>query len=146
MGLEFKIVKKGKMFYSIVIHKDPDTAYGVTVPDLPGCFSAGDTMAEAMQNAVEAIACHVEGILIDNENLPTPQAIEKHISNPEYQDGTWTLVEVDLSKLGGETQRVNITLPKRILSRIDSFTKETNQSRSGFIADAALAHINDHLK
>ncbi|MEO0834840.1 MAG: type II toxin-antitoxin system HicB family antitoxin [Cyanobacteria bacterium J06642_3] len=58
------------MFYPIVIHKDPDTAYGVTVPDLPGCFSAGDTMQEAVQNAMEAIECHVEGILIDNEELP----------------------------------------------------------------------------
>lgn len=70
MGLEFKIEVVKIMFYPIVIHKDPDTAYGVTVPDLPGCFSAGDTMQEAVQNAMEAIECHVEGILIDNEELP----------------------------------------------------------------------------
>lgn len=132
------------MFYSIVIHKDPDTAYGVTVPDLPGCFSAGDTMEEAVKNAVEAIECHVEGILIDNEDLPVSKDMEQHISQPEYEGGTWALVEVDLSKLGGKTQRVNITLPERILSKIDRFTENTNQSRSAFIADAALEYINTH--
>ncbi|WP_019505230.1 type II toxin-antitoxin system HicB family antitoxin [Pleurocapsa sp. PCC 7319] len=132
------------MFYPIVIHKDLDTAYGVTVPDLPGCFSAGDTMEEAVKNAVEAIECHVEGILIDNEDLPIPQNMEQHIYQPEYQGGTWALVEVDLSKLGGKTQRVNITLPERILSKVDRFTENTNQSRSAFLADAALEYINSH--
>lgn len=48
-----------------------------------------------MQNAVEAIACHVEGILIDNEDLPTPHAMEQYISKPEYQDVTWALVKLD---------------------------------------------------
>lgn len=144
MGLEFKIEVVKIMFYSIVIHKDPDTAYGVTVPDLPGCFSAGDTMQEAIQNAVEAVECHVEGILIENEELPIPKDMEQYVSQEDYQGGTWALVEVDLSKLGGKTQRVNITLPERILGKIDYFTKNTNQSRSGFLADAALEYIDSH--
>ncbi len=49
------------MRYSVVIHKDPDSDYGVTVPDLPRCFSAGDTMDDALAQAVEAIECHLEG-------------------------------------------------------------------------------------
>lgn len=132
------------MFYPIVIHKDPDTAYGVTVPDLPGCFSAGDTMEEAVKNAVEAIECHVEGILIDNENLPIPKDMEEYVSQSDYQGGIWALVEVDLSKLSGKTQRVNISIPERILGKIDCFTAQTNQSRSGFIVDAAIEYIDAH--
>jgi len=50
------------MRYPVVIHKDQDSDYGVTVPDLPGCFSAGSTVDEAIDNAVEAIECHVEGL------------------------------------------------------------------------------------
>ena len=38
------------MFYPIVIHKDPETAYGVSVPDLPGCFSAGDSFEGRWQS------------------------------------------------------------------------------------------------
>ena len=53
------------MRFPIVIHKDRDSDYGVTVPDLPGCFSAGNTTDEALSNAIEAIECHIEGLLLD---------------------------------------------------------------------------------
>ena len=36
------------------------TAFGVVVPDLPGCFSAGDTVEEAFDNVREAIEAHCE--------------------------------------------------------------------------------------
>ncbi len=52
------------MKYPIFIHKDESSAYGVIVPDLPGCFSAGDTVEEAVHNAHEAIECHLEGLLL----------------------------------------------------------------------------------
>ena len=42
---------------------DEKSAYGVVVPALPGCFSAGDTYEEAMANAREAIELHVESLL-----------------------------------------------------------------------------------
>ena len=45
------------MRYPVVIHKDPDSDYGVTVPDLPGCFSAGETSDEALNEVVEAMVC-----------------------------------------------------------------------------------------
>ena len=48
------------MNYPIVIHKDPDTDYGVTVPDLPGCFSAGSTIDEALWMARGAIELYLE--------------------------------------------------------------------------------------
>lgn len=75
------------MRYPVVIHKDRDSDYGITVPDLPGCFSAGETMDDALAQAVEAIECHLEGLLLDNEPLPTPQAIELHQQNSDYADG-----------------------------------------------------------
>ena len=50
------------MRYPVVIHKDHNSDYGVTVPDLPGCFSAAETMDEALREAVEAIECHLEGL------------------------------------------------------------------------------------
>ncbi|WP_319420723.1 type II toxin-antitoxin system HicB family antitoxin [Pleurocapsa sp. FMAR1] len=134
------------MIYPIVIHKDPESDYGVTVPDLPGCFSAGDTMAKALSNAVEAIECHLEGILLDEENLPLGKTIEKYVNQPDYQGGTWALVDVDLSKLGGKTQRINISMPERILGKVDAFAKNSNKTRSKLLADAALEYIAVHGK
>jgi hypothetical protein len=36
------------------------TAFGIVIPDLPGCFSAGDTLDEALDNACEAIELYYE--------------------------------------------------------------------------------------
>jgi predicted RNase H-like HicB family nuclease len=82
--------------YIIVIHKDFDSDYGVTVPDLPGCFSAGNDLDQALENAKEAIECHLEGLLADNEVIPKRQSLEIHQKNQDYQDGIWAVVSVEL--------------------------------------------------
>ena len=129
------------MRYPVVVHKDPNSDYGVTVPDLPGCFSAGETLDEALQEVVEAIEAHLEGMLIDGEPIPTPQSVEHHQSNPDYADGVWALVSIDLAKLSGKTKRVNVTLPERVLSLVDRYAAENGETRSGLIAQAALEYI-----
>ena len=129
------------MRYPVVIHKDPESDYGVTVPDLPGCFSAGATMDEALQEAVEAIETHLEGMLLDGEPIPSPKSIEDHQGNPDYAEGIWALVTVDLSKLSGKTRRVNITLPERVLNVMDKYANEHGETRSGLIAEAAVEYI-----
>lgn len=80
------------MNYPVVVHKDADSDYGVTVPDLPGCYSAGLTMDDALANAVEAIATHLEGLLLDGEPVPRPREIEAHRWNPDCSDGMWAVV------------------------------------------------------
>lgn len=129
------------MRYSVVIHKDPESDYGVTVPDLPGCFSAGATLDEALQEAVEAIETHLEGMLLDGEPIPSPKAIEDHRSNPDYADGIWALVTVDITKLSGKTRRVNVTLPERVLNVMDKYAADHGGTRSGLIAEAAIEYI-----
>lgn len=129
------------MRYPVVIHKDPESDYGVTVPDVPGCFSAGETLDEALEQVVEAIECHLEGLLLDGEPVPTPQTVEHHQGNPNYADGIWAFVTVDITKLSGKTRRVNITLPERVLSLMDKYAYAYGETRSGFIAEAAIAYI-----
>src|SRR5258705_13283559 len=51
-------------------------AYGVTVPDLPGCTSAGRTTDEALRNAIEAVQLWAEDAITDGEELPTPRSVE----------------------------------------------------------------------
>ena len=50
--------------YPIVIYKDPDSDYGMLVPDLPGCYTFGDTITDVLRQAVEAIECHLGGMLL----------------------------------------------------------------------------------
>ena len=129
------------MRYPVVIHKDPESDYGVTVPDLSGCFSAGATLDEALQEAVEAIETHLEGMLLDGESIPSPKAIDDHQSNPDYAEGIWALVTVDITKLSGKTRRVNVTLPERVLNVMDKYAADHGETRSGLIAQAAIEYI-----
>jgi predicted RNase H-like HicB family nuclease len=132
------------MRYPVVVHKDPDSDYGVTVPDVPGCFSAGETMDEALTQGVEAIEGHLEGLLMDEQPIPPPKSIEFHRNNPDYRDGIWALVTVDLSKLSGKIRRVNITLPERLLSLMDSYAAQHGETRSGLITQAAIEYLARH--
>lgn len=52
-------------------------AYGVVVPELPGCFSAGDTLDEALNNSREAILLPLEGLLDDGKSFPSLTPIEQ---------------------------------------------------------------------
>ena len=85
------------MNFLIAIHKDPDTDYGVIVPDLPGCFSAGSTFAEALTMAKEAIELHLDGMLDDGQDIPTPSTdVAELLSDSNLADAVWALVSVDL--------------------------------------------------
>jgi predicted RNase H-like HicB family nuclease len=92
------------MLYPIAIEAgDAKHAYGVVVPDLPDCFSAGDTLDAALTNAREAILLHLEGLLDDGLSFPRPSTIEQLRSKRSYRGWTWAVVDVDVSKLGDET-------------------------------------------
>jgi predicted RNase H-like HicB family nuclease len=132
------------MRYPIVIHKDAGSDYGVTVPDLSGCFSAGDTLDDALVQAVEALECHIEGLLLDGEQIPSPQSIEAHHNNPDVEGGIWAIVDVDISKLSGKSKRVNITISERLFTTMDQYAAEHGKTRSGFIAEAAIVYIAAH--
>jgi predicted RNase H-like HicB family nuclease len=126
------------MRYPIVIHKDPNSDYGVTVPDIPGCFSAGETIEEAFDMAREAILCHIEALLIDDEPIPAPNAVEKHRHHPDFQDGIFMLVDIDPSEISGEMKRINFTIPERILARLDKYVALNGGNRSAILTEAAL--------
>ncbi len=132
------------MKYPIVIYKDNDSDYGVTFPDLPGCFSAGASIEEAITNSQEAAECHIEGILLDSEPIPVATSIEKHKVNSDFKDGIWALVEVDITKLSLKSKRVNITLPERLLNSVDYYAKKHGETRSGLLAQAVTEYMASH--
>ena len=126
------------MNYPIAIEPQPGSAYGVQFPDLPGCFSAGETLDEAIANASEALAFHIEGLLDAGEKIPTPLDLEHHATHPEFTGMIWAVVTVDLASLSGKSERLNISLPERVLRRIDAAAEKNGESRSGYLARVAL--------
>ena len=125
------------MRYPLVLHTDAGIRFGVTVPDLPGCFSAGDTFDDALSSVVEAINLHLEDMAEDGEDIQAPRPIAEHRLNADFDDGVWALVDVDVTRFDGHCEKVNITLPHRLLTKIDDYTRAHGTTRSGFLADAA---------
>lgn len=66
--------------YTIILHPDPEQGgYTVTVPNLPGCVTEGDTLEQAIAMAKDAIHLYIESLVADGEPIPEerehPQAI-----------------------------------------------------------------------
>jgi predicted RNase H-like HicB family nuclease len=123
------------MRYVIAIEPGTETtAFGVVVPDLPGCFSAGDTLDEAMSNAEEAAAAWIDAALDNGQAIPHPSRAEAIRSNPEYTGWLLAVVTLDEALTDNTVERVNITLPRRVLARLDALAAAAHETRSGYIA------------
>ncbi len=132
------------MKYPIVLHKEKDADYGVTIPDVPGCYTAGSTIEEAIAMAQEAIQCHLEGLLIDKEPLPLSSSIEENQKNPDFENGIWAIVDIDIAKLSIKSKRVNITIPETVLHSVDKYAKQHGESRSGLLTQAVTEYMEVH--
>jgi predicted RNase H-like HicB family nuclease len=113
------------------------TAFGVVVPDLPGCFSAGDTVEEAFDNVREAIDAHCEILAEDGKDLPMPKSMSEWQADKEYKGWMWGIVEVPIERYFGPAEKINITVPALVLKRIDEYAVQRGESRSGFLVRAA---------
>ena len=69
--------------YIALIHKEADSDYGVSFPDLPGVVTAGRDLDEARAFAAEALALHLEGMTRDGESVPSPSSFEEIMAHRE---------------------------------------------------------------
>lgn len=125
--------------YIGLIHKDPESDYGVWFPDFPGCVSAGATLDEARAGAEEALALHIEGMVEDGEPIPEPTSLDDVMADKDNRDGVAILVKA--LPLDQRSVRVNVTFPEDVLRQIDSFAQRAGFTRSGFLAIAAKHEI-----
>ena len=115
-------------------------AWGVIVPDLPGCFSAADSgIDEAIENTKEAIELWIEAALDAGEDIPKPSPITNLQKKKEFKGYIWAIAEIDPALLSDDIERVNISLPKRVLARLDAKARSAGENRSAFIAHMAIS-------
>lgn len=98
--------------YLAVLEPGEDGSYGISFPDLPGCFSFADNLAEAEQMAAEAAELHVYGMEKDGEAIPEPSTS----LSPEITAGMVVMpvtLHPDMYRLKRDNERVktNTTLP-----------------------------------
>jgi predicted RNase H-like HicB family nuclease len=126
--------------YIAVVHKDPDSAYGISFPDLPGCFSAADDEADIIPNALEAVELFLEG----EDKLPAPSGIEKIKSDPlvaaDLAEGAY-LMSIPYHFNPGRSTRVNFTINKGLLKLVDEEAARRKMTRSALLAQAAEREV-----
>ena len=136
-------VMGGGMKFLLALHTDDGRSFGVTVPGLPGCFSAGDGLEGAIENARVAIDLSVEEWVDETGSLPKQAGIAEYRADPLLADAVWAVVDVDVERYLGPSKKINITMPVRALEEIDAYASVRGKSRSGFLLEAARKAMAD---
>lgn len=114
------------------IRKEEGSDYGVEFPDVPGCVTVGRTIDEARAMAAEALAGHIAMLESDGKPVPAPSTMEALKDDRNREDAV--LILVDLLPDFLKAERVNVMIPRHLLSRIDA---ASGGNRSRFIVEAA---------
>ncbi|WP_333586102.1 type II toxin-antitoxin system HicB family antitoxin [Phenylobacterium sp.] len=129
-------------YHTALIHKDPDSDYGVYFPDFPACVTASATLGEAAAMARAALDGHVSVIRGDSDAIPTPSTMDQVMAVTEARDGMPLLVS--LASAGPpRVAQVNIALPEDLLQEIDRTAEARGYTRSGFLAEGARRLLTD---
>ncbi|KKC24947.1 type II toxin-antitoxin system HicB family antitoxin [Sphingomonas sp. SRS2] len=125
-----------KYFYAVV-HKDDDSAYGVSFPDLPGCFSAADELEDVLPNAIEAME-----LWLEDQAEPEASGVGaiREATSADLAAGAF-LIAVPRMTVSGKATRVNLSLDRGTLAAIDAAASARNLTRSAFLAEAARNEI-----
>ena len=129
-----------KLNYPIIITKgDENTAWGVIVPDLLGCYSGADEEKDIFNNAREAILFHLETVDSPPEPSPLSDPLRNfNLDESELGDYMISLIEIDTLMIESKVKRINISVPENALARIDNQAKQKGVSRSQLLWQSAL--------
>lgn len=130
--------------YVAVIEKDSDSAFGVWFPDVEGCFSAGETLEEAVTNAGAALRQHVEAFESAGRKVPQARSVDQVRRDKDVKKSVAqgaVLFAVPLLADAGRTVRINVSLDKGLVDQIDSAADKRGMTRSAFLAQAAREKI-----
>jgi predicted RNase H-like HicB family nuclease len=72
--------------YIVIVHKDEHSAYGMSFPDAPGCFSAADEIDDIFAMAAEALEGWTEAMRKDGNPIPTPRLLSELKAHPRWAD------------------------------------------------------------
>lgn len=126
-----------KTFHALVHNDGADSAFGVTFPDVPGCFAAAD---EA--DGVVAAACDALALWAEDQPLPQPRALDaiRDEVAADLRAGAF-LIAVPFLSTAGRMVRANISLDRGTLEAIDAAATARGLTRSAFLSLAARNEI-----
>lgn len=126
-------------YLTAIVHKDADSAFGLTFPDLPGCFAASDTW-----DGIPAAAAEALDLWFQDQAEVVPASLDEVRARPEVaaEIGQGAiLMPVPYIPADSTPERVNVSIERGLLRAIDQVAKERNMTRSSFLASAARREI-----
>jgi len=127
-----------KVYYAIV-HKEPESAFGVSFPDLPSVFSAADEAEDILEHAAEALRLWAE-----DTPLPAPSPLQALLDRADVHaalaEGAF-IVRIPLIEDDTRVVRINATFETGLLRAIDATAARRGLSRSAFLASCARKEI-----
>lgn len=127
------------MHYIGIVHHDAGTAWGLTFPDLPGCFSAADEFADLPAQGAEAVALWLEQAAADGRDWPAASSLDA-VRGHQDADGAVSFLPI-AAPSQDRCVRLNVTLPESLVHRIDA--RVGPRGRSSFLASAARVVLED---
>jgi len=129
--------RKGKMkkVYPAVFHPEEDGGYTVTFPDLPGCYTQGDDLAEAISMAEEALGLYLAARYDNALDVKDPSAI----AAVDSEDGFANYITSDPGKYRkkGKAIKKTLTIPEWL----NAEAEKAGVNFSAVLADALIAKL-----
>jgi len=129
--------------YVAVLHKDNASAYGAYFPDLVGCFAAGDTEDEALDNLRISLRIYAEDLAEDGRKMPAARSLHELLKDRVVKAdmrGGGLLVLVPLL-VANKKRRVNVTLEPSLIAAVDEAARIAGTNRSDYLASAAWGRV-----
>lgn len=133
------------MRFPLYLHRADSGGFSGFVPDIVGCYFAGESFDAAIADAEGAIDAHLSFLAEERKSdMPVASGIDAHLNDEDCQGGFWAFIDVDMTRYNGRAVKLNITLPEHLLVRIDNYVKNHKGygSRSGFFAELASREMN----
>lgn len=127
-----------KLTYPACFYPDEEKpgAYAVVVPDLPGCVSGGDSLAEAILMGTDAASGWVLDELEDGKPAPEASPLESITPDP---GGFVSMLVLDMDayaeKYGEKAVRKNLTIP----AWLNTFAENNHINFSQVLQDSLTA-------
>lgn len=120
--------------YVALIDGEPG-AFGVVIPDCPGCAGMGDTIEEALDSATEGLRIWVEAIEAQGDRAPIPRSMAAVRAEAEADPETGEVLyaTVALIRHLGRPVKANLSLDSGVLSAIDATARRLGVTRSAMV-------------
>jgi predicted RNase H-like HicB family nuclease len=134
--------------YLAYVYKDPESSFGVSFPDLPGCYGAGDSYDEAIENARTSLREYAQALSDDGQDMPKPRTHGELAADATEKIDMCKaafVIEVPLI-LAGTKRRINVSIDESILAAFDRIAALAGVTRSAFLAELAFEKVQEAMR